>query len=108
MERECFDSHGIHLVIHYDPVVVDDPELARMRQLVPHILQVRDERLAIPDFRMVPGEGHTNLIFDISLPLDLKGQEKTIQRTLENALNDLGQGTYYTVITFDPAVFDHT
>ena len=108
MERECFESHGIHLVIHYDPVVVDDPELDRMRQLVTHILQVRDERLAIHDFRMVPGEGHTNLIFDISLPLDLKGQEKTIQRTLENALNDLGQGTYYTVITFDPAVFDHT
>ena len=108
MERECFESHGIHLVIHYDPVVVDDPELDRMRQLVTHILQVRDERMDIHDFRMVPGEGHTNLIFDISLPMDLKGQEKIIQRTLENALNDLGQGTYYTVITFDPAVFDHT
>ncbi len=108
LERECFESHGIHLVIHYDPVVVDDPELDRMRQLVTHILQVRDERLAIHDFRMVPGEGHTNLIFDVALPMDLTGQEKTIQRTLENALNDLGQGTYYTVITFDPAVFNHT
>ncbi len=108
LERECFESHGIHLVIHYDPVVVDDPVLDRMRQLVTHILQVRDERLAIHDFRMVPGEGHTNLIFDVALPVDLKGQEKIIQRTLENALNDLGQGTYYTVITFDPAVFNHS
>ena len=80
----------------------------KLQDMMAYALQVRDERMAIHDFRMVPGEGHTNLIFDISLPLDLKGQEKTIQRTLENALNDLGQGTYYTVITFDPAVFDHT
>ncbi|MBQ8768200.1 MAG: cation transporter, partial [Oscillospiraceae bacterium] len=26
IERECLQSHNIHLVIHYDPVVTDDPE----------------------------------------------------------------------------------
>ena len=106
MERECYESHGIHLVIHYDPVVTNDPELDRMRQLVAAILRVKDERLSIHDFRMVPGKGHTNLIFDVSLPGDLKGQEKTLKAALEAALNDLGEGTYYTVITFDPAEFN--
>lgn len=106
MERECMLSHGIHLVIHYDPVVVNDPELERMRQLVGAILKVKDTRLSIHDFRMVPGEGHTNLIFDVALPFDLRGQEKAIQSALEAALNDLGEGKYYTVITFDNAVFN--
>ena len=106
MERECLRSHNVHLVIHYDPVVTDDPELNRMRQLVAAILQVKDTRLSIHDFRMVPGTGHTNLIFDIALPADLQGQERQIQKSLENALNDLGQGTYYTVITFDAAEFN--
>ena len=106
MERECMTSHGIHLVIHYDPVVVNDPELERMRQLVAAILKVKDGRLSIHDFRMVPGTGHTNLIFDVALPCDLRGQEKTIQIALENALNDLGEGKYYTVITFDQACFN--
>ena len=106
MERECMTSHGIHLVIHYDPVVVNDPELERMRQLVAAILKVKDDRLSIHDFRMVPGTGHTNLIFDVALPCDLRGQEKTIQIALENALNDLGEGKYYTVITFDQAAFN--
>ena len=101
IERECFQQQGIHLVIHYDPVVTNDPELDRMKALVASILKVRDERLGIHDFRMVPGAGHTNLIFDIELPLDLRGQEKAIQSALEAALNDLGEGTYYTVITFD-------
>ena len=106
MERECYHLHGIHLVIHYDPVVTNDPELDRMRALVTAILRVKDERMSIHDFRMVPGNGHTNLIFDVALPHDLMGQEKTIQKSLEAALNDLGEGTYYTVITFDQAAFN--
>ncbi len=106
MERECYRLHGIHLVIHYDPVVTNDPELDRMRALVTAILRVKDERMSIHDFRMVPGNGHTNLIFDVALPSDLQGQEKTIQKALEAALNDLGEGTYYTVITFDQSAFN--
>ena len=102
-ERECYESHGIYLVIHYDPVVTNDPELDRMRTLVAAILRVKDDRLSIHDFRMVPGTGHTNLIFDVALPCDLFGQEKAIKSALEAALNDLGEGTYYTVITFDQA-----
>ena len=106
LERECLASYGVHLVIHYDPVVTNDPELERMRALVTAILRVKDERLSIHDFRMVPGTGHTNLVFDVTLPLELRGQEKTIQTALEAALNDLGEGTYYTVITFDVAAFN--
>ena len=106
MERQCLKIHGVHLVIHYDPVVTNDPELDRMRELVGSILQVRDSRLSIHDFRMVPGWEHTNLIFDVAMPEDLRGQEKTIQKALEAALNGLGRGTYHTVITFDPESFN--
>ena len=103
MEQECMKSHGVHLVIHYDPIVTDDPEAERLRQLVITILQVKDERLSIHDFRMVQGQGHENLIFDVLLPLDLKGQEKAIQKSIENALNIIESKTYYTKITFDTA-----
>lgn len=103
MEEECMKSHGVHLVIHYDPVVMDDPEAERLRQLVITILKVRDERLSIHDFRMVQGQGHENLIFDVLLPLDLKGQEKNIKNAIETALNNIEPKTYYTKITFDTA-----
>lgn len=106
MERECLKIYGVHLVIHYDPVVTDNPELERLYHLVTAILKVKDERMSIHDFRMVPGTEHTNLIFDITFPTELRGQENTIKSALENALNDLGEGIYYTVITFDPVAFN--
>ena len=106
MERAMLKEHGIHLVVHYDPVVADDPAADRMRNLVTAILHVRDPRLSIHDFRMVPGAGHTNLLFDLAVPSDLIKEHDQIQQALESALNDLGEGTYYTVITFDNAAFN--
>ena len=106
LERRCLKEYGVHLVIHYDPVVTDDPELKRMRMVVSSMLRMKDAEISIHDFRIVPGTGHTNLIFDISLPAQLQGQEETIQSALETALNDLGEGRYQTVITFDPAEFN--
>lgn len=105
MERECFQSHGIQLVIHYDPVVTDDPELTRLHNLVDRILKAFDCRLSTHDFRMVRGTGHTNLIFDIVLPGDLRKQETAIRQHLNDELAKEEQ-TYYTVITFDSDAFD--
>jgi len=106
LERECLESHGIHLVIHYDPVVTDDPELTRLRGEVTRLLQEEDPRLDTHDFRISASSGHTNLIFDVTIPRDLMGKEKLIKQKLDTQLNRLESGKYYTVITFDPAAFN--
>ena len=71
MERECLRSHNVHLVIHYDPVVIDDPALTALKRRVLCLLQAKDTRLSLHDFRMVPGKKHMNLVFDVALPRDL-------------------------------------
>ena len=106
MERICLKEHNVHLVIHYDPVVIGDPATDAMREFVSGVLREQDSRLALHDFRMVRGKGHTNLIFDVALPYDLKEQEKSIKKHIEKALAELGQGTYYIVVTFDPEAFN--
>ena len=106
MERECLRSHNIQLVIHYDPVVTDDPELDRLRTLVTQWMQAQDPRLSIHDFRMVKGEAHTNLIFDVALPQDLRGREKALRTDLEAHLNQDNAVVYHLVITFDPESFN--
>ena len=106
LERECLKSHGVHLVIHYDPIVTDDPELDRMHVRVEQLLHTYDIRLGVHDFRMVPGKGHVNLIFDVVLPTDLRGQEADITAALEKALNQNSGVTYYPVITFDQSSFN--
>lgn len=105
IERQVLDSHGIHLVIHYDPVVTDDEELNRMRSSVDKVLKSIDSRISIHDFRMVRGDTHTNLIFDMILPYDLDDQRQQIKRQLDAAIN-LGDTQYYTVITFDTGGFN--
>lgn len=101
LERACLEQHQVHLVIHYDPVVVGDAELECIRCRVCEILMQMDERLSVHDFRMVKGTGHSNLIFDVALPNQLQGQQIQIKHKLESALAEDGQGTYNTVITFD-------
>ena len=102
IERECLQKHNVHLVIHYDPLVTDDEKLQQLRLQVSQELLTFDSRLHLHDFRAVEGTGHTNLIFDVTWPRDLLGQESKLRRELENALAETHQSVYYTVITFDP------
>ena len=106
LERACLEKHNVHLVIHYDPVVVDDPVVDTCRRQVTEILQEMDARLHIHDFRMVAGNGHTNLIFDVALPSDLSGREKEIRGAVEAGMAARRGGIYYAVITFDPVAFN--
>ena len=106
MERECLKSHNVHLVIHYDPVVTDDPELNRLLEATRSILTNMDSRLHPHDFRMVKSEGHTNLIFDVALPSDMESRKKEIRRTVEQQLSQQEKTDVYAVITFDPAAFN--
>ena len=106
MERECLRSHNVHLVIHYDPVIVDDPELIRCKQAATELLQQKDPRLTLHDFRMPQGRKHMNLVFDVALPSDLQGQEESIRRFVEDGMNREGSMVYHVVTTFDAASFN--
>lgn len=106
LERECYLKHNVHLVIHYDPVIVGDQALESVRMQITQILNEYDERLTFHDLRMVCGRGHTNLIFDIALPYDLTGREKDIKEYLDSKINAASNAKYYTVINFDPAAFN--
>lgn len=105
MERECLRSHNIHLVIHYDPVITDDPELTELKETVSALLVRQDPRLTLHDFRMVQGRRHMNLVFDVPLPGDLRGEENRIRQSIENALNEEGPMVYHVKITYDNAAF---
>ena len=103
LERRCYEEIGVHLVIHYDPIVIGDPETDEIRDLLTKTLVAFDPRLTLHDFRMVKS-GHINLIFDVAIPHDLCAREKDIRKALENALTENRQGTYYLVITFDKGI----
>ena len=70
IESELARKLHCEAVIHMDPVVVGDPEVAALRSSVGELVRTVDPRLSIHDFRIVPGTTHTNLIFDVVIPFD--------------------------------------
>jgi len=103
MERQCMQRHNIHLVIHYDPVVTDDPELQRLKRRCQELLQQQDERLTLHDFRMIQGQRHMNLVFEVALPSDLRQQQREIRSELECSLSREENRVYHVIINYDVA-----
>lgn len=101
LERACLEEKNIHLIVHYDPVVTDDAQLDRLRTVVQTLLRQQDARIGVHDFRMVRGQEHSNLIFDVELPPDKMGDRRNIQKKLDEDLARTEPEKYYTVITFD-------
>ncbi len=101
LERACMEQKNIHLIVHYDPVVTDDAQLDRLRTVVQTLLRQQDVRIGVHDFRMVRGQEHSNLIFDVELPPDKMGDRRNIQKKLDEDLARTEPEKYYTVITFD-------
>ena len=103
MERQCMQRHNVHLVIHYDPVVTDDPELQRLKERCQTLLRQQDERLTLHDFRMIQGQRHMNLVFDVALPSDLQQRQREIRSELECALSREENRVYHVIINYDVA-----
>ncbi len=102
IEREIHEKLQIQMVIHMDPIDVDDEETNTMRETMKNIVTSIDPSLSIHDFRMVNGNTHTNLIFDYLVPYQIKLTTNQIMDQINEQLNTLDQ-TYYVVVTFDHA-----
>lgn len=72
IERRFLEQDGLHVIIHYDPIVTGDGQTARAREYLARAVKSIDPRLTIHDLRMVPGHTHTNLIFDLVVPHDFE------------------------------------
>lgn len=78
IEQRLKNELGIESNIHMDPIVTDDEEVNALRALVLQKVREIDARLDIHDFRFVRGVSHSNLIFDISAPFELKMSDAAI------------------------------
>lgn len=61
-------KHGVNMVIHMDPVIVNDERVENLKTLVREELKAIDPQLNFHDFRVVWGENNVNVIFDLVTP----------------------------------------
>ncbi len=70
IEREVREKFGIELVIHMDPIVVNDDKVNHYHNIALQAVKGISDELNMHDFRVVEGSTHVNLIFDIVVPYD--------------------------------------
>lgn len=73
---------GCEATIHMDPVDYSDPETMELKDMCVDIIKVIDERMTLHDFRVVKGNTHTNLIFDVVIPPKFGKTEEEIKRII--------------------------
>jgi len=98
-EREVAHKLKLPLCIHMDPIVTSDETANRVRQQLSDFITWFDPALSMHDFRMVPGEGHTNLIFDCVLPAGYQNREPLLSALTAYA-KSLDE-RYQLVVMFD-------
>ena len=100
IEAELGEKLHIMTTIHMDPIETDNVMLNELREFVSKVLLEIDERITMHDFRMVPGDSHTNLIFDVVLPYDIASNRKKIKEDIDRRVS-AKYPNHLTVITFD-------
>lgn len=102
IERDIYNEYGMLTSIHMDPVVINDERINELKKITQDSVSRIDERLSIHDFRVVEGPSHTNLIFDVLLPSDMKCSNREICQKIEDELSKIDE-RFFCVITVDHA-----
>lgn len=100
MERRIYNELQIRMTIHMDPIETDNEILNSYREKICELIKKEEPKLSVHDFRMVSGPTHTNLIFDVLIPYDVKVDEAAVLKMVEEEL-EKETHTMYAVITFD-------
>lgn len=102
IERDFKENMGLEMVIHLDPIKLDDEMTNELRACIKDVLHQIHEDLSMHDFRIVPGESHTNLIFDVVVPFHVHMANREILTQIQDYMKELNPH-YFVVVTFDRA-----
>jgi len=100
IERDFLELYNYNLVIHMDPVDINDPLRNELEKKVEKILNNINTKINFHDFRIVRGENHTDIIFDIVVPIDNNISEKQLKKLITKKIKEI-DSSYNAIITID-------
>ena len=100
IEKRLFSELSVRATVHMDPIVTDDERVNALREKVSALVKSIDERLNIHDFRFVEGATHTNLIFDVNVPFEMKQSDDDVKCAISSKVSELDPN-YFVVMTID-------
>lgn len=106
IERDVAKKLHIELVVHMDPLDVDDPLTLELKDKIQRILTEIDPVLTMHDLRVVAGYTHQNIIFDVVIPQEFSMKESDLRDLIDRQIKRI-DATYRTVITVDRSFQKH-
>ena len=73
IENDFLKKDRLQVTIHYDPIVTADASVGVLRARLKEHARQLDPQLSIHDLRIVPGDSHTNVLFDLVFPAGYTG-----------------------------------
>ena len=98
IEVELYETLGCEAVIHMDPIDTENPLLPEISSKLKTILRDIHPGLSFHDLRTVTGPSHTNIIFDLAVPYDVKMPDGKIVSTVKEQMRDQMGDRYFCVI----------
>lgn len=103
LEKKLSKDLGCMATIHMDPVAVNDPEVRELKHKVADLAKEVLDAITIHDFRVVKGDTHTNLIFDMVVPFSCKCTDREMADMVAGKIKEKLGNNYYAVIDVDRA-----
>lgn len=101
IERDILREMGIFIVIHMDPIEINDSKVLEKKSMVIDIIKKLEPKATIHDFRVVNGENQVNLIFDLVVPHSYSAiQEQELLFKVDEAIQNIDP-KYQSVITIE-------
>ena len=75
IENDFLKNDNLQVTIHYDPIVTADAEVGVLRSRLNEKARQLDPQLSVHDLRIVPGDTHTNVLFDLVFPAGYAGDK---------------------------------
>ena len=100
IECDAYDELNVRLVIHYDPVEVNNEERNEMEKVLGDILNSISPELSFHDFRIVRSSKQTKLVFDLAVPYSMELETREIKEKIDEAVKEKN-AEYTTFIRFD-------
>ena len=98
--EQDFLKENINMVIHMDPVDINDPYTLDLKDKVAKIINDVNPQLSFHDFRIVRGKTHTKVLFDLVIPCGYKVPDYEIEEELKTRIKEI-DNTFTVVIIFD-------
>ncbi len=108
LEKEVDSLLHIHLTVHMDPVMVNDPDTDKYKALLEEFISKTNKDIHYHDFRIISGKENVNLVFDMILPEELDNEtgRKKFKEGFRLFINDRYGKKVHVVINYDDAVTD--